>query len=283
MLGAIWGASFLFMRVAVPEFGPIPLIAARVGIGAAFLIIVLARRGGLNQLYRNAVQLTVLGAMNSAVPFSLFAYAVLTVTAGFASVLNATVPLFGALVAFIWLRDRPALTRVIGLIVGFAGVFVLVWSRLSVAGDAPAVVAGLAAALLYGIAANYTKKRLSGIDPLVLATGSLVAATALLLVPAFLYWPETLPSTVSWVSAVLLGIFCTGVAYILYFRLISRVGPSKTLAVTYLIPAFGVLWGHVFLDEPITSNMIVGCGVILLGTALATGAAPILKAAGRQS
>lgn len=283
MLGAIWGASFLFMRVAVPEFGPIPLIAARVGIGAAFVIIVLARRGGLNQLYRNAVQLTVLGAMNSAVPFSLFAYAVLTVTAGFASVLNATVPLFGALVAFIWLRDRPALTRVIGLIVGFAGVFVLVWSRLSVAGDAPAVVAGLAAALLYGIAANYTKKRLSGIDPLVLATGSLVAATALLLVPAFLYWPETLPSTVSWVSAVLLGIFCTGVAYILYFRLISRVGPSKTLAVTYLIPAFGVLWGHVFLDEPITSNMIVGCGVILLGTALATGAAPILNAAGRQS
>lgn len=272
MLGAIWGASFLFMRVAVPEFGPIPLIAARVGIGAAFLIIVLARRGGMNHLYRNAAQLTVLGTINSAVPFSLFAYAVLSVTAGFASVLNATAPLFGALVAFIWLRDRPSRTRVIGLIVGFAGVFVLVWSRLSVAGGALAVFAGLAAALLYGIAANYTKRRLSGIDPLVIATGSLIAATALLLVPAWLSWPETKPSTMSWVSAVLLGIICTGVAYILYFRLISRVGPSKTLAVTYLIPAFGVLWGHVFLDEPITTNMIVGCGVILVGTALATGA-----------
>ena len=279
VLGAIWGSSFLFMRVAVPEFGPIPLIAARVGIGAAFLIIVLARRGGMNHLYRNAAQLTVLGTINSAVPFSLFAYAVLSVTAGFASVLNATAPLFGALVAFIWLRDRPARTRVIGLIVGFAGVFVLVWSRLSVAGDALAVFAGLAAALLYGIAANYTKKRMSGIDSLVIATGSLIAATALLLVPAFLYWPETMPSTVSWVSAVLLGIFCTAVAYILYFRLISRVGPSKTLAVTYLIPAFGVLWGHVFLDEPITPPMVVGCGVILLGTALATGAA----SASRQS
>ena len=108
VLGAIWGASFLFMRVAAPEFGAIPLIAARVGIAAIFLIMVLARRGGLPHLYPNAARLTLLGAVNSAIPFSLFAYAVLSVTAGFASVLNSTAPLFGALVAFIWLRDRPA-------------------------------------------------------------------------------------------------------------------------------------------------------------------------------
>lgn len=196
VLGAIWGASFLFMRFAVPAFGAIPLIAARVGIAAFFLIMVLARRGGLHHLYKNAARLTVLGAINSAIPFSLFAYAVLSVTAGFASVLNATTPLFGALVAFVWLRDRPAPMRIAGLIVGFAGVVVLVWGRLSLAGGGGrrAVLAGLSAALLYGIAANYTKKRLSDVDSLVIATGSLIAATALLVPLALLYWPETPPS-----------------------------------------------------------------------------------------
>ena len=196
VLGAIWGASFLFMRVAAPEFGAIPLIAARVGIAAIFLIMVLAQRGGLPQLYPNAARLTLLGAVNSAIPFSLFAYAVLSVTAGFASVLNATAPLFGALVAFIWLRDRPAPARIAGLVVGFAGVLVLVWGRLSVASDGGgvAVLAGLSAAVLYGISANYAKKRMSDIDPFVIATGSLIAATVLLLPLALLYWPETPPS-----------------------------------------------------------------------------------------
>jgi drug/metabolite transporter (DMT)-like permease len=273
VLGAIWGASFLFMRVAVPEFGAVPLIAARVAIASMFLLVVLARRGGLPQLYSNAARLTFLGAVNTAIPFSLFAYAVLSITAGFASVLNATAPLFGALVAFIWLRDRPAPARIIGLIIGFAGVLVLVWGRLSAAdeGGGVAVLAGLTSAVLYGISANYAKKRLGNVDPFVIATGSLVAATVLLMPLAILYWPPSPPGRVSWVSAVLLGIICTGIAYVLYFRLLSRIGPQKTLGVTYLIPAFGVLWGHLLLDEPITASMIVGCAVILLGTTLATG------------
>lgn len=273
VLGAIWGASFLFMRVAAPEFGAIPLIAARVGIAAAFLIPVLGRRGGLPQLYRSAARLTLLGAMNSAIPFSLFAYAVLSITAGFASVLNATAPLFGALVAFVWLRDRPSPLRIAGLVVGFAGVLVLVWGRLAARGDGggTAVLAGLSAAVLYGISANYTKKNLSDVDPFVIATGSLIAATVLLLPLAYFYWPDTSPSRVSWMSAALLGVICTGIAYILYFGLLSRIGPAKTLAVTYLIPAFGVLWGHLLLSEPVTPSMVVGCAVILAGTTLATG------------
>ena len=274
MLGAIWGASFLFMRVAAPEFGPIPLIAARVAIAAVFLLIVLARRGGMNRLYRSAAPLIVLGTMNAAVPFSLFAYAVLSVTAGFAAVLNSTAPLFGALVAFIWLRERLAPIRVVGLVIGFAGVVVLVWRRLAFAGDGGglAVLAGLGAAVLYGISANYMKRRLGDVDPLVTATGSMIVATVLLLPAAVAWWPVTNPGTVSWVSVILLGVVCTGVALIPYYRLISRVGPSKTLTVTYLIPVFGVMWGRFLLDEPITSNVVIGCSVILLGTALATGA-----------
>ena len=273
MLGAIWGASFLFMRVAAPEFGAVPLIAARVGIAAAFLIPVLARRVGLRSLYEHAPELLVIGAINSAIPFSLFAFAVLSVTAGFASVLNSTAPLFGALVAFIWLRDRPGPARVAGLIIGFAGVLVLVWGRVAVADDGGglAVLAGLSAAVLYGISANYVKKRLGGVDSLVVATGSLVAATVLLTPVAVFYWPQTPPKATSWISAVLLAVVCTGIAYILYFRLLSRVGPSKTLAVTYLIPVFGVLWGHFLLREPITASMVAGCTVILIGTTLATG------------
>ena len=273
LLGAIWGGSFLLMRIAVPEFGAIPLIAARVGIAAVFLILVLVRRGGLDHLLRNAAGLSVLGAINSAIPFSLFAWAVLSVTAGFAAVLNSTAPLFGALVAFVWLRERLAPIRVAGLIVGFAGVLVLVWGRLSFTRDGGgwAVLAGLTASILYGISANYTKRRLSAVDPLVIATGSLIAATVLLLPLAWAYWPATPPSVEGWVSAALLAIFCTGIAYILYFRLLSRIGPSKALAVTYLIPAFGVLWGYLFLHEPITASMVLGCTVILAGTALAAG------------
>lgn len=279
VLGAIWGASFLFMRVSAPEFGPVPLIAARVGIGALFLLIVLARRGGVGRLYGSAGALIVLGAMNAAVPFSLFAYALLYVTAGFAAVLNSTAPLFGALVAFIWLRDRPAPARVAGLVIGFAGVLVLVWKRLALSGEGGAwpVLAGLAAAVLYGISANYTKKKLTGVDPLVTATGSMVAATLILLLPAAWSWPAKMPTPAGWVSAILLGVVCTGVALILYYRLISRVGPSKTLTVTYLIPVFGVFWGRIFLDERLTSDMAAGCTVILIGTALATGAVQLLK------
>ena len=212
LLGAIWGGSFLLMRIAAPEFGAIPLIAARVGIAAVFLILVLARRGGLDQLLRNTARLSLLGAINSAIPFSLFAWAVLSVTAGFAAVLNSTAPLFGALVAFVWLRERLAPIRVAGLIVGFCGVLVLVWGRLSFTRDGGgwAVLAGLTASVLYGISANYTKRRLSAVDPLVIATGSLIAATVLLLPLAWAYWPAAPPSVQGWVSASLLAIFLYG-------------------------------------------------------------------------
>ncbi len=274
VLGAIWGASFLFMRVAAPEFGPVPLIAARVGIGAVFLLAVIARRGGVGHLWANAAPLTILGAVNSAIPFTLFAFAVLSVTAGFAAMLNSTAPLFGALVAFVWLHETPARTRIAGLAVGFTGVLILVWDKLSFSADggALAVLAGLSAAVLYGIAANYTRKRLTGVEPLVIATGSLVAATALLLVPAAMYWPRSTPTAAGWLSTILLGVICTGVAYVLYFRLLSRIGPARTLSVTYLSPVFGLFWGYVLLDEVITAQRATACAVILAGVALATGA-----------
>ena len=273
LLAAIWGSSFLFMRVASPEFGPIPLVEIRVAIAAVFLLAVLAWRSGLRGMRGKTVPLTVLGAIQSALPFSLFAYATLYVTAGFAAVLNASAPLFGALVAYLWFRERLTFARVLGLGIGFLGVLVLVRGNISFKGGGSgwAVVAALTASLAYGVAANYTKRYLSGSDPVATATGSQIAAAVLLLPLAYLYWPAATPSLSSWLSAIVLGIACTGIAYILYFRLIAHVGPTRAIAVTYLIPLFGMVWGLVFLGEAITQNMIVGCAVILLGTALATG------------
>ena len=273
LLAGIWGASFLFMRVAAPEFGPVPLIAMRVAVAAMFLVLVLAARGGWSELYTHRRRLLVLGAVTSAVPFSLFAYAVLSLTAGFASVLNATVPLFGALIAYAWLGDTLGSMRILGLAIGFAGVLILVRDKLSfgVGGSGWAVLAGLGASVLYGVAASYTKKYLSKVNPLINATGSQIAASALLLIPAIIFWPDRNPSLSSWASAIALGVACTGIALILFFRLIERIGPAKAITVTYLIPVFGVLWGLLFLTEPVTMNMVGGCAVILLGTGLASG------------
>jgi drug/metabolite transporter (DMT)-like permease len=273
LLAAIWGASFLFMRIAAPEFGPVPLIATRVSVAAVFLLVVLTVRGGIRDLYRHAPALIFIGVFSSALPFSLFAYAVLYVTGGFASVLNATVPLFGALVAYFWLGERFGPMRALGLGIGFLGVLVLVWGNISFApgGNGWAVLAGLSASVLYGIVASFTKKYLSDVDPLISATGSQIAATIILVIPAIIYWPASTPSRLSTISALALGIVCTGIALVFFFRLISRVGPAKAITVTYLIPAFGVFWGYLFLDEPVTVNMLAGCGVILLGTAFANG------------
>ena len=261
------------MRIAAPEFGPVPLIATRVGVAAAFLVVILAIRGRTRLLYAHARPLFLLGALSAAAPFTLFAYAMLSITAGLASVLNATVPLFGAVVAYLWLGDKLGRLRSLGLVIGFAGVVLLVSDKISFArgGTGWAIIATLAAAFLYAISASFIKKYLSDVDPLVNATGSEIAATALLLIPAIFYWPETNPSPLGWVSAILLGIMCTGIALALFFQLIARVGPSKAITVTYLIPVFGVLWGFLFLDEVVSGRMLAGCGVILLGTSLASG------------
>jgi drug/metabolite transporter (DMT)-like permease len=271
LLGAIWGSSFLFMRVAAPEFGPVPLIAVRVVVAAVFLSIVLARGSGFSDLKDRLIPLGVVGAVNSAVPFSLFAFATLSLTAGFAAVLNATAPLFGALVAYVWLRESLAVARVIGLGIGFLGVLILVSGRLSLGGDLWAILAGLLAALCYGIAAHYTKKRLAGASPLLIATGSQIGAAVLLLAPALYFWPTKAPSLSAWLFALVLGVVCTGLAYILYFRLIARAGAARAIAVTYLIPVFGMGWGWTFLGERVSASMVLGCAVILLGIAMATG------------
>lgn len=273
VLAAVWGASFIFMRRAAPEFGPVPLVAVRVGIAAAFLLAIMTLRGRTTELRTQPLALLVVGILNSALPFALIGFAVLHISGGHAALLNASTPLWGALVAWLWFGDRLNRSRVCGLLLGLAGVAVLSGGRGGGAGETSllAVAAMLLATLSYGVSASYTRRYLSQLPALTIATGSMLGATASLLVPAWLLWPSGAISVTAWASAAVMGIVSTGIAYIIYFRLVASIGPARAIAVTFLVPAFGMLWGTLFMDETVTLRMLAGGGVILLGTALSTG------------
>ncbi len=272
-LAALWGASFLFMRMGAPEFGPIALIFLRTGIAAIFLlpIVLLTRKWKL--IKENALLLFIVGVVGTALPFSLLSYAVLTVSAGYASILNATAPIFTAIIAWWWVRDELSFSAVMGLVVGFIGVFILAFDNQGSSSGISflPVMAGLGATFCYGVGANFTKQKLGHVHPLALACGSQLGAAISLLPLSIWLWPSQLPGQQAWISVTLLGIACTAFAFILYFRLIANVGVNKAITVTYLIPFFGVVWGMIFLNEALTLFMLAGGLFILTGVALSTG------------
>ena len=282
-LAALWGGSFLFMRVAVPAFGPLALAFLRVAGAAVLLVPLLAARGELAALRRHWRPIAVVGVVNSALPFLCFAYAALTINAGVSAIFNSATPLFAAIVAWRWLGDRMTPVRIAGLAIGFAGVLWIGWDKadLGPGGSAAAVGACLLATMSYGIAPSLTKRHLGSVPPLAVAAGSQVAAAIFLVVPAMLAWPMRAPSVQAWAMVALLAFFGTGLAYLLYFRLIANAGPANAVAVTYLIPIFAVAWGGIFLGERLTLPLIAGCAVIFTGTAMATAMLP--RRSGRRA
>jgi drug/metabolite transporter (DMT)-like permease len=277
LLAMIWGASFLFMRTAAVEFGAWTTAGLRVSVAALFLLPLLWLRGQVSVLRAHWKPVFVVGLFNSALPFALYSFAVQHITTGLSSILNATVPLFGALVAWVWLGDKPTLSRACGLGVGFVGVLLLMGGEASfkpqATGLSPlwAVAACLLATLSYGVSANFAKRFIPHVPPLATATGSQMGATLALALPALWSWPEQLPSLQAWGALALVGVLCTGVAYILYFRLIEQTGPARALTVTFLVPVFAIAYGVALLGEHITPWMIA-CGVlIVVGTGLASG------------
>ena len=277
LLAAIWGSSFLFTRMAALDFGILPTAAGRVTIASLCLLPLLHWRGLTPQLRQHWRLVFTVGLLNSGIPFACYAYALLYITTGLSSILNATVPLFGALVAWVWLKDRPNGSRMAGLAIGFVGVAMLASGKASFKPDASgtasgwAVIACLTATLCYGIAASFTRKHLAGLSPLVTATGSQLGATVGLSIPALMTWPATTPGPQAWLALLALGVVCTGVAYILYFRLIETAGPAKALSVTFLVPVFAIVYGAILLNEAVTTWMLL-CGVVILvGTALSAG------------
>lgn len=277
LLAAIWGSSFLFMRLATVELGALPTAAVRVAIAAAFLLPLVWLRGLMPQLRRHWKSIFLMGLFNSGIPFACFSFALLSITTGLSAILNATVPLFGALIAWSWLKDRPTRSRILGLAIGFAGVALLAWDKASFKPDASGVASGwavlacLLACVCYGLSAAATKRYLGGIPALVTAAGSQIGATLGLALPALWLWPARMPGAQAWLSLLAVGVLCTGVAYVLYFRLIEQNGPARALAVTYVVPVFAVLYGVIFLGESVTGWMLLCGAVIVLGTALSTG------------
>jgi len=280
VLAALWGGSFLFMRLGAFEFGPLPLVFVRVAGASALLLPLLLWRGQGAALRRHWRPIVVVGVLNTALPFALMTMAALVLTAGLMSVVNATAPIWAALVAWLWLHERPARWRMLGLATGVAGVVGLAWGQADFRADphgvSPALALGacVLGTLAYGIASNISRQHLQGVPPMAVAAGSQLSATTVLVLPAAWAWPAVNPGATAWASAAALAVACTAVAYVIFFRLIARTGAANAMAVTFLIPAFGIAWGWLFLHEAPTLQMLLGCGVILLGTALATGLLP---------
>lgn len=272
-LSALWGGSFLFIRVAAPALGPVVLIELRVLLaGLALLVYALIQRQ-VPVWCPHWRAFLVIGALNSALPFTLIAAAELHLPASLAATLNATTPLFGALVASVWLAERLSASRLLGLGLGFSGVAALVGL-----GPLPltplvgwSVGASLLAALSYGVAAVYTRLAAKGVSPLALALYSQLSA-ALLLLPAVPFaWPRVWPGAPVVFSVLALALLCTALAYLLYFGLIARVGAVRATTVTYLAPAFGIVWGDLFLHERLGAGSLFGFALILASVALVSG------------
>jgi drug/metabolite transporter (DMT)-like permease len=273
LLSALWGGSFLFVRIAAPVLGPVLLIELRVLIaGVALLVYMLVTRSAFDLRARWKHYL-VIGIINSAIPFTLIATAELYLTAGLAATLNATSPLFGAVVAAIWIQEALTKKKVIGLALGLLGVSILVgWSPFPFSVTlAVSVAASLAAAACYGIAGVYTKVYMQGASSKAVATCSQLGA-ALVLLPLTIVAPSRhAPTPIVLLAVVALALLGTAVAYLLYFWLIEHAGPTRALTVTFLAPIFGVLWGTVLLSEPLSLSTFIGFGIILMGTGFVTG------------
>ena len=269
VLSAIWGSSFLFMRIVSPVLGPAFTVEGRVSCAALFLFFLALYLKKNPNIFKYWKHYTILGFFNSALPFFLFSYASLTLSASQTSILNATAPVWGFVIGFVLGKEKLNAKRCLGLIIGILGVVIL-FSNKSFdinSQSLHAIGCGLFAAFCYGIATNYAKKSIT-VEPFLNAYGSMVFSI-LLIFPALFFVPiRSTPNLHVGLAVVALGVICSGIAYLLYFRLIKDVGATSALTVTFLIPVFGTLFGNLLLDEIITIRTILGMLVVLLGTAL---------------
>lgn len=273
-LAALWGASYLFMRVGAGEFGALTMAGARaVGASLVLMPILAARRdGSLGELRRNWQRITLVGMTNCALPFLLFGYAALRINASLSAIFNAATPMYAAILGWLWLKERLTAARTASLALGFAGVLWLVWDSAGFKqGSAGwAVAACVLATMLYAFSAHYSKQRLAHVNPFVVAAGSQLSAAIALAVPALIWRPDVMPSLSSWMALLALALPSTALTYVLFYYLIARVGAARTMAVPFLVPAFGVLWGVLFLGEAFSTKMALGAALIVAGTALTT-------------
>jgi drug/metabolite transporter (DMT)-like permease len=271
-LAAMWGASYLFMRYAVPHFGPIPMIELRVLIAGVALAAFLRLTGGRVGWRRHWPALLFVGAIGLALPFVLIAQALTVIDASTAAILNALAPLFATLVAAAWMREPITAAKAGGIALCIVGTAVLVgWTpRPMSARELFAASLSVAATAIYGYTIVFTKVKLREASPMGTAAGTLLLAAAAL-APFSLGRGVPEAPAMAWLAVLGLAIVSTTLAFIFYYRLIADVGPVKAITVTLLVPVFGMLWGVLFLGEPLTPGRVAGCGIILAGCALILG------------
>ena len=269
-LATVWGGSYFFIRIAVPAFGPAALVALRVVIGGLLLWGIARALRRPIVVRQHLPRLAILGLLNAALPYMLISAAELHLTASFAAILGATVPLFAAAFGARLLGERLGASRVAGLLLGIVGVAVMVgWGPMAL--DRPTVLSVLAllvAAASYASSGIYTKLRLKGVSTYSLALGQQIGAFVWLAVPGAVLLPKVVPSPAAIGALLALGALSTGLAYLLFFELLERVGPTKTTTVTYLIPIVGVLAGVLVLGEPLTGGMLFGLMLVLVSVLL---------------
>lgn len=275
-LGAAWGASFLFIRIAAPVLGPVPLMAGRVVIAALALGLYARLRGIPLALRAQWRSLLILGLVHAALPFSLIAAAELRMSASLAAVLIAAQPLFAALIGVALLGERVSMRRGAGLLLGLAGVAILVGWTPGALDPAMrwSVAACLAGAVCYAAGGIFARRRLGDLPPLTLALGQQLGAAAWLVPAALPQLPRTTPPLLPLLAMVTLALLSTAAAYVVFFRLLGEVGPVRAFTVTYLIPVFGVLWGVLALGERPGMGMAAGLAAILTSLVLVHDAAP---------
>lgn len=274
LLSAIWGASFLFLRISSPVFGPFFLIEMRVVSAVSVLLPLCLLLGRQREIAANWKPILLLSFFNMSLPFCLLAYATLSIGAGFASIINATVPFFTAALAFsLWRRTLSAMA-LFGMFIGFLGVVLLMLDYsgpISPEVSFWAITAALLASLFYGLAINIMAQYLPSVSGVAVTTGSLMFSSVTLAPFALWYLPEPMPTGSVWFSVLALGIVCTGFAFVLFYRLIARIGPNLAVTNTFLIPLFSLFWGNLFLAEEVTLFMLFACTLVLTGVGLTTG------------
>lgn len=272
VLGAIWGASFMLMRIAAPEFGIFVMVEIRALLAALILLPFVVWLKQTSEMFTHWRHVIVVGLLNTAIPFCFFAYGSLHLPSALTALLNGTAGIFGALLAWLWLRETISHAAKIGFACGVVGVYLLSYESLNLKGvTLMPVFACLIATFCYGVAICYFKKYLTGAKPLAVAAGSQLVSAVVLLPLVVMYPVTTMPSLEAWGAVLFLAVVCTGIAYMMYFNLIGKIGASKAIYVGYIVPVFGLIWGSWLLDETISQLMLLGAVVILLGVILTSG------------
>ena len=268
-LGALWGSAFMFIKVATPEYGPVALVNARLIIASLIFLPILLRKKYLPLLAPIWKHVLILSVINNMIPFTLFSYASLGSSSNILAILNATTAFNTMVIAYFWINESVTLKQIFGLILGFIGVIILVNPQNSAA-TLISSISCLFAAAFYSLSTVFIQKNSAKTNKLVLIGWSIVFSAVLMMPISYIYLPESMPSFEANISAVWLGAVSTGLGFLGYVRLIDKIGAVKTSIVAYFLPVFGILWGYIFLDEKISTSVVIGCLVVLIGIFLAT-------------